>query len=184
MIAKLNLHVFTLVQTTIGFGNPCYSERLGELYPISTKLVEAVVSLLGDWKNWNLWFKLSDWLISYRDWSLRGKENIWFVVCNFFWVLGRDYVSAVHIKWGVGGGEPQNPRISHRPRSNICNKLKYLQQVEIFVTSGSICNKWKYQPLAAFKYLQPVEKHQNWYQLEAFNWQNNSEIGRINRTWC
>ena len=46
-VAKLKLNVLPLVQTTHGFGNPCYSERLGEFYPISTKLVDikAVMSL-------------------------------------------------------------------------------------------------------------------------------------------
>ena len=37
---KLNLRVLPLVPTTLGFGNPCYSERLGKLYRISTKLVD------------------------------------------------------------------------------------------------------------------------------------------------
>ena len=32
---------------------------------------------------------------------------------------------------------------------------------QIFATSGNICNQWKYQPLAGFKYLQLVEKPQN-----------------------
>ena len=37
---KAKLHVLLLVQTARGFGNPSYSERLGELYPISTKLID------------------------------------------------------------------------------------------------------------------------------------------------
>ena len=41
VIAKPSyIHVLPLVQTTRGFGNPSYYERLGELYPISTKLVD------------------------------------------------------------------------------------------------------------------------------------------------
>ena len=40
MIAKLKLQVLPLVQTTRGFTNPRYSERLGEQYPISGKFVD------------------------------------------------------------------------------------------------------------------------------------------------
>ena len=40
VIAKLKLHVPLLVQTARGFGNPCFSERLSELYPVSTKLID------------------------------------------------------------------------------------------------------------------------------------------------
>ena len=46
---KAKLHVLPLVQNTRGFGNPCYYERLGELYPISTKLVDKRSCLYTPW---------------------------------------------------------------------------------------------------------------------------------------
>ena len=48
VIAKLKLHILPMVQTTIGFGNLCYSERLRDLSLSRLELMDVAVSLCCD----------------------------------------------------------------------------------------------------------------------------------------
>ena len=88
------LHFPPLVQTTHGFGNPCYYERLGELYPISTKLVDKRSCLwqhkvaLGesDAKKSNQFTPLLDSIIHFASWVGLKKLFVFLAQNQPVWV--------------------------------------------------------------------------------------------------